>query len=245
MNRNILTTLTLLISMCVATNIYADNYEKDQFTTPEGKKLEITFVKHGTLMLNYDGQVIHIDPVSDYADYTQMPKADLILITHEHGDHLDMKAINNIRKENTKIISNAGAYKTIQMGDVMGNGDKKQVTPYLLLEAVPAYNNTPGREKFHPKHRDNGYVLNMGGMRIYVAGDTEDIDELKELKNIDVAFLPINQPYTMTPEQGARAAKMFNPKILYPYHYGETKIEELKTLLSNTPAIEVRIRQLQ
>lgn len=245
MTKNILTIPTMLVCIFVSANICAGNYEKDRFTTPEGKILEVTFIKHGTLMLNYDGQVIHIDPVSDYADYTQMPKADLILVTHEHGDHLDMKAINDSRKNDTRIISNKGAYKTIQKGETMSNGDKKQVTPYLFLEAVPAYNITPGREQFHPKHRDNGYILNMGGMRVYIAGDTEDIEEMKDLKDIDIAFLPVNQPYTMTPEQGARAANMFNPKILYPYHYGETKIEELEALLSDNPEIEVRIRQLQ
>lgn len=235
----------MLIGTLISTTTHAVGYEKDTFTTPEGKKLEITFIKHGTLMFEYDGQIIHIDPVSDYADYTHMPKADFILITHEHGDHLDMKAINNVWKENTKIISNDEAHKTIGKGEVMHNGDAKQLRTDVLLQAVPAYNNTPGREKFHPKGRGNGYILNLGTMRVYVAGDTEDIEEMKNLEKIDVAFLPVNQPYTMTVEQAARAAKMFNLAILYPYHYGATKIEELKTLLSDTPAIEVRIRQLQ
>lgn len=245
MNKSIFVIMVVLIYSFLNSTLHAADYEKDQFTTRNGKKLEITFIKHGTLMFNYDGKIIHVDPVTDYADYTQLPKADIILITHEHGDHLDMKAINNIWMNETLIISNGEAYKTIQKGKTMKNGDNKQITSYLYLEAVPAYNTTPGREKFHPRHRGNGYILHLDGMRVYVAGDTEDIEEMKNLKNIDIAFLPVNQPYTMTVEQASRAARMFNPKILYPYHYGETKINELKDLLSDKQNIEVRIRQLQ
>ena len=126
----------------------------------------------------------------------------------------------------------------------MKNGDKLKPTDYLTIEAVPAYNTTPGREKFHPRHRDNGYILTLGGTRIYIAGDTEDIPELKNLKDIDIAFLPVNQPYTMTVPQAANAARMFSPKILYPYHYGDTKISELKEALQGS-GVEVRIREMQ
>lgn len=108
------------------------------------------------------------------------------------------------------------------------NGDILQITPEIKLEAVPAYNTTPGRDKFHPKGRDNGYILTVGGTRIYIAGDTEDIPEMKQIKNIDIAFLPVNQPYTMTPEQAIQSAKTIQPHILYPYHYGDTNINEVK-----------------
>lgn len=127
----------------------------------------------------------------------------------------------------------------------MKNGDKRQLTPYLFIEAVPAYNTTPGRDKFHPKGRDNGYVLTLGGTRIYIAGDTEDIPEMKNLEAIDIAFLPVNQPYTMTVSQAVKAAERINPKILYPYHYGETPVRELQDQLKNQSSIEVRIRQMQ
>lgn len=117
--------------------------------------------------------------------------------------------------------------------------------PKSNWEAVPAYNTTPGRDKFHPKGRDNGYILTVGGTRIYIAGDTEDIPEMKQIKNIDIAFLPVNQPYTMTPEQAIQSAKTIQPHILYPYHYGDTNINEVKDGLKNEKEIEVRIRALQ
>lgn len=245
MNRSIFVAGITLVMMLFSAMAFGGNYEVDAFTTQTGKKLDITFIKHGTLMLNYDGHVIHIDPVSEYADYTQLPKADVVLVTHEHGDHLDAKAINEIWQANTKMVANKEAYQKVQKGETMANGEKRQITPYLILEAVPAYNTTPGREKFHPKHRDNGYVLCIENLRIYVAGDTEDIEEMGELNDIDIAFLPVNQPYTMTVKQAVRAAGMFNPAILYPYHYGETKIETLAEQLKDHPKIEVRIRQLQ
>ena len=126
----------------------------------------------------------------------------------------------------------------------MKNGDALQLEPDIKLEAVPAYN-TPGRDKFHPKGRDNGYILTLGGTRIYIAGDTEDIPELKQVKDIDIAFLPVNQPYTMTPEQAIRATRIIRPRILYPYHYGDTDINKVKDGLKDDKETEVRIRALQ
>ncbi len=202
------------------------NFEMDSFTTKNGKSLKITFFKHASLLLDYAGQKIFIDPVSDYADYTQQPKADFILITHEHGDHFDTKAIAAIETNQTKIIANPNCRKMLNRGQEMKNGDVLQLAKDIKLEAVPAYNTTPGRDKFHPKGRDNGYILTLGGTRIYIAGDTEDIPELNQVKDIDIAFLPVNQPYTMTPEQAIRAAKIIKPRVLYPYHYGETDIHK-------------------
>ena len=124
----------------------------------------------------------------------------------------------------------------------MANGDKAEVCDNITVEAVPAYNTTAGREKFHPKGRDNGYVLNIENLRIYVAGDTEDIPEMANLKDIDIAFLPCNQPYTMTPEQLAKAAKVIKPKVLFPYHYSDTPIRKVSMLLAGS-GIDVRIRK--
>jgi L-ascorbate metabolism protein UlaG (beta-lactamase superfamily) len=216
---------------------------KDVFKTAAGK-LTITFIGHGTLMLEYNGKVIHVDPWSQLVDYKTLPKADIILITHHHPDHLDTNAIATISKKSTQIILTSSTFDIIKKGAVMKNGEKKTVDG-IVIEAVPAYNTTAGREKFHPKDRDNGYVLTIGKKRIYVAGDTENIPEMASLKNIDIAFLPMNQPYTMLPEQVVDAVNKFNPKILYPYHYGDTDVSKLTELLSKNKNIEVRIRSMK
>jgi L-ascorbate metabolism protein UlaG (beta-lactamase superfamily) len=135
-------------------------------------------------------------------------------------------------------------YNIIGYGEILKNGEKKSYKN-ITIEAVPAYNTTPGNEKFHPKGRDNGYILTIGGKRIYIAGDTENTPEMDKLKHIDIAFLPMNQPYTMTPAQVAKTVKQFKPKILYPYHYGETNVQELQNLLASDKHTEIRIRQMQ
>lgn len=239
-----LKSVLLMCSLFTASLVSAANFQSDTFQTKSGKALTITFIKHGSLMLTYDNHSIQVDPVSEYADYRIFPKADVILITHEHGDHLDVKAIQVVAETDTKIIANENSQKIMGKGTVMKNGDTNKSIDYMTIEAVPAYNTTPGREKYHPRHRDNGYILTFDGLRVYIAGDTEDIPELKNLKDIDIAFLPVNQPYTMTVPQAATAAKMFSPKILYPYHYGDTNIGELKKALEGS-GIEVRIRELQ
>ena len=224
--------------------VSAATFDADTFQTQKKENVVITFIKHGSLMLTYNKQVIQIDPVTRYADYSTFPKADAILITHEHGDHLDSKAIDALTKKETLLIVNEASSQKLGKGTVMKNGDKKTILDQITIEAVPAYNNTPGRENSHPRYSGNGYVLTMDGLRIYIAGDTEDIPEMKALKNIDIAFLPVNQPYTMTVPQAAKAAKMFSPKVLFPYHYANTAIEELKAELKGT-SIDVRIRKME
>lgn len=221
------------------------NFEIDSFTTKNGKNLNITFFKHASLLLDYEGKKIFVDPVSEYADYTRQPKADFILITHEHPDHFDPKAIAALETEETSIVTNPACQKMLGKGLAMKNGEVIQLAPDMRIEATPAYNTTPGREVYHPKDRDNGYILTLDGTRIYIAGDTEDIPEMEQIKDIDIAFLPVNQPYTMTPAQAIRAAKIIRPHILYPYHYGDTDINQVKDGLKNEPEIEVRIRALQ
>lgn len=221
------------------------SFESDSFTTKNGKKLKITFFKHASLLIEYAGKTIFIDPVSDYADYTKQPKADYILITHEHHDHFDTKAIAAIETSGTQLVANPNCQKALKRGKAMKNGDKSQLATDFNIEAVPAYNTTPGREQFHPKARDNGYILTLGGTRIYIAGDTEDIPEMKQIKHIDIAFLPVNQPYTMTTEQAIKAAEVIRPHILYPYHYGDTDVLKIKEGLKHIPQTEVRIRALQ
>lgn len=221
-------------------------FEEDIIKTKTGD-LKITFIGHGTLMFNYKGKVVHVDPWTRLADYSKMPKATHILITHEHGDHLDTKAVSTLREDKTMIVLTKACAEKVTGGIVMKNGDVRAVSG-LRIEAVPAYNivnKRSGGEPFHPKGRGNGYVVTFGKTRVYLAGDTENIPEMKKLKKIDVAFLPMNLPYTMTPEMAASAAKAFNPKILYPYHYGQTDPNTLVNLLKDTKKIEVRIRKMK
>jgi gluconolactonase len=227
-------------------NISKLGFEQDIIQTSAGD-LNITFIGHGTLMFAFDGKIIHVDPVSREANYINMPKADLILVTHEHGDHFDTKVINMLRKEGTKIVLTEACAEKVSGGVVMRNGDVQTVQG-LKIEALPAYNIVHKRSSgvpFHPKGRGNGYVVTFGDKRVYLAGDTENTPEMKRLKNIDIAFLPMNVPYTMTPEMVADAAKAFEPKILYPYHYGQTDPQKLVDLLKDSKDIEVRIRKLR
>jgi len=221
-------------------------FEQDIIKTSKGN-LVITFIGHGTLMFKFGGNIIHIDPVSQEADYSGMPKADLILITHEHGDHLDLDVINLLKTENTKIILTEICTQRGAQGLVLNNGEKKKIMG-LGIEAVPAYNLIHKRKNgtvFHPKGNGNGYVITFGNKKVYVAGDTENIPEMKKLKDIDVAFLPMNLPYTMTPEMVADAAKLFKPEILYPYHFGQTDTQKLIELLKGEKNIDVRVRKME
>jgi len=221
-------------------------FEVDTIKTETGD-LKITCIGHGTLMFTYQGKVIHIDPVGREANYTKLPKADLVLITHEHGDHLDPKALDLLRQDETKIVLTKICAERVPGGIVMGNGDTKTIDD-LKIEAVPAYNIVHKRgngQPFHPKGNGNGYIVTFGKTRVYIAGDTENTPEMKALKKIDIAFLPMNLPYTMTPAMVADAAQAFKPRILYPYHYGRTDPNELVDLLKDVEGIEVRVRQLQ
>ncbi len=219
--------------------------EQDTIKTETGD-LTITFIGHGSLMFGYQGKVIHVDPVSREGDYSKMPKADLVLITHEHGDHLDPKALGLIRKDQTKVVLTKACAPKVPDGKIVKNGDVVTVDGFKI-EAVPAYNiahKRPDGQPFHPKGAGNGYVITFDKTRVYVAGDTENIPEMAELKDIGIAFLPMNLPYTMTPEMVADAARMFQPRILYPYHYGETDPNVLVDLLKESK-IEVRIRKMK
>ncbi|MBU1356104.1 MAG: MBL fold metallo-hydrolase [Candidatus Edwardsbacteria bacterium] len=218
------------------------SFETDTFDLGQ-KKLVIHFIGHGTLMLDYDGLIIHVDPVGRYADYTQLPKADIILITHQHQDHLDKEAIAKILSAKTRIILNRASCDILGFGKAMANGDTITIKD-VKITAVPAYNTTKGRDKFHPKGRDNGYVLEIGEKKIYIAGDTEDIPEMKQLKNIDIAFLPMNQPYTMTAKQLVNAVKVIKPRIVYPYHYADSDLSALPQLLKGIKGTELRIRRM-
>ena len=241
--------IILLLTISVANSSQQKEekvFKEDTIKTSVGD-LKITFIGHGTLMFAFGGKILHVDPVSQEADYSKLPKADVILVTHEHGDHLDSSAIKAIRTDKTEIILTEKCLPKVSGGKVMKNGETKTVAG-LKIEAVPAYNivhKRPNGAPFHPKGDGNGYVITFGDKRVYIAGDTENIPEMKQLKDIDIAFLPMNLPYTMTPEMVADAVKAFKPKIVYPYHFGDTDTSKLTKLLENEKGIEVRIRDMK
>jgi len=224
-------------------------FGRDTISTSQGD-LVITFIGHGSLMFEFNNLVIQIDPVTQEADYAVLPKADIILITHQHGDHFDLEALQKTLKKGTRIyFTEKCSLESGTIGNrvVMKNGDRQEYAG-ITIEAVPAYNilhmRSPGNP-FHPKGEGNGYVVTLGEKRVYIAGDTENTPEMKALKNIDVAFLPMNLPYTMTPEMVADAVRAFKPAVLYPYHYGNTSTDKLLDILGKTSETEIRIRDLK
>jgi L-ascorbate metabolism protein UlaG (beta-lactamase superfamily) len=241
--KNIL--ITLIFIAMTAPVFSQDLPEVDKISTSAGD-IELFFIGHGSLMFRVNNFVIHIDPVKSSGKYDNLPKADMILVTHEHYDHLDTELINALRKQGTVMFCNSGSATNVPWAQVMKPGDIKSAGS-IKVEAVPAYNIVNERAKgqpFHPKGVGNGYIIEIGGRKFYVAGDTENTPEMKALKGIDVAFLPMNLPYTMTPAMVADAVKSFKPGILYPYHYGDTNTDEIVRLLKGTDT-EVRIRKLQ
>ncbi|MGC8658319.1 MAG: MBL fold metallo-hydrolase [Desulfomonilaceae bacterium] len=244
MKTYVISCLVFLLSASVS---FAEQSFQTDVIKTSGGDLKITFIGHGTLMFDYGGKIFHVDPWGKLADYSKLPKADVIVLTHEHQDHLDPAAIKKIRTKNTMVVLTETCAKTIPGGIIMRNGDTKEVEG-IKIEAVPAYNlvhmRTPG-VPFHPKGVGNGYIFTFGDKRVYVAGDTENTPEMKSLKNIDVAFLPMNLPYTMTPEMVADAAKAFRPRILYPYHTGDTDLSKLTNLMKGEHGIDVRLRRMK
>jgi L-ascorbate metabolism protein UlaG (beta-lactamase superfamily) len=223
----------------------AGAFETDVLPTAAGD-LQMTFIGHASLMFQFGGKVIYSDPSGQYGDFSMLPKADLILVAHEHGDHFDTKTIEQLSVAKTKIVLTPLCAAKVKDGIVLKNGEETTVEG-IRIEAVPAYNlvhmRSPG-VPYHPKGAGNGYILTFGDQRVYVAGDTENIPEMKGLGKIDIAFLPMNLPYTMTPEMVADAARIVRPRILYPYHTTDTDTSRLQPLLKDEKGIEVRIRRM-
>jgi L-ascorbate metabolism protein UlaG (beta-lactamase superfamily) len=237
-------------ALCVAvvafhTTAYGASPERDTIETSAGK-LVFTFQGHATFMMQVAGRTIQVDPVSQYGNYSLLPKADIILITHHHGDHCDARAVELTRKPGALVVATKLCAPSIPDFMPMANGSTTEVDG-ITISAVPAYNlvhRAEGGGVYHPKGEGNGYVVTVGKTKIYIAGDTENTPEMKALRNIDIAFLPMNLPYTMTPAMVADAAKAFKPKILYPYHYGKTDVNELLKLMKGQKGIEVRVRNM-
>ncbi len=255
--------ITCLLAMLGLTACGQENFEVDVFQTKSGKPVKFHALVHASIRIDYDGQTIMIDPVTKLGgrtiDYSAMPKADYIFVTHEHGDHFDKEALKQLTGEGTQLVMNQRCVDMYGSGQAMVNGQssslrsgaggtmvngQSSMVNGLKVEAVPAYNTTEGHQQFHPKGRDNGYILTLDSLRIYIAGDTEDIPEMADIKDIDIAFLPCNQPYTMTPEQLVKAAKTIKPKVLFPYHYGKTDVSGIPAQLKDE-GIDVRIRHYE
>lgn len=237
--RTLLLPLSFLLTLVATPLSRAADTEK----TAAGD-LVITPIHHGSLMLRFGGQVIHIDPWSQ-GDYSSQPRADLILITDIHQDHMDKALVDRLKKESTVIIGPAAVAKTISGITVMNNGEKKQAGE-IGIEAVPMYNIKRGPQPgalYHTKGRGNGYILTLGGKRLYISGDTEAIPEMEDLKNIDITFICMNLPYTMTPEEAAAAVRAFRPRVVYPYHYRGSDLNAFASALKNEKGIEVRLRE--
>jgi len=203
--------------------------------------IKVTPVYHASLVIEAGGKVIVVDPAKP-AVFTGLPQADLILITDIHGDHMDADLVKTVSKAGTEIIAPPAVVKTITAASPISNGEKKMWGGWTI-EAIPMYNLTRGPEAgklFHDKGRGNGYILTYGGTRIYLSGDTEGIPEMRALKNIDVAFVCMNLPYTMTAEEAADAVKAFHPKVAIPYHYRGQDLNVFKKGLDGT-GIDVRL----
>ncbi|HXI41524.1 MAG TPA: MBL fold metallo-hydrolase [Bryobacteraceae bacterium] len=211
-----------------------------EFETTAGS-VKITPVQHASLMIEAGGQVIHLDPWSN-GNYDGLPPADLILITDIHGDHMDPKMVSKEAKPGSMILAPAAVAETVKNATVIRNGETKTAGPFTI-EAVPMYNLKRGPEAgklFHDKGRGNGYVVAYGGKRFYFSGDTEGIPEMRSLKNIDVAFVCMNLPYTMPPDEAAEAVRAFHPKIVYPYHYRGSDLSVFQKALAGS-GIDVRL----
>jgi len=227
------------------------NRQTDTVKTSRGD-LRLTPLYHGSVMLEFGGKVIHVDPWSQ-ADYTGLPAADLIVVTHTHADHLDRAAIEKLNKPETLIVSSAAGIDTLNCAPACGQvetiGDSERKTVMgIEISGVPMYNlvqgSAPGKP-FHHKGVGSGYVFGFGDTSVYFSGDTECTPEMKALKNISIAFLAMNPPRTMSTLEAAECAKAFRPRIVYPYHYRGSKTEEFAVALKGTTGIEVRLRKLE
>ena len=215
----------------------------DKIKTTKGD-LEVHPVRHGTVVFKWNGKTVFVDPVGGAAPFKSHGTPDLVLVTDIHGDHFNKDTLTEIVRDKTIVITPEAVAALAPEGlqkkiTILANGGSVEKLG-VKIDAVPMYNLTPARLRFHNKGRGNGYVMTFGGKRVYVSGDTEDIPEMRALKKIDAAFVCMNLPYTMTPEQAADAVREFKPKVVYPYHYRGSDTAKFKKLVAD--ASEVRLR---
>ena len=226
-------------------------YPSETFTAHDGTEFTITFFGHASLAIGAGGRHIYVDPVGAHAQYAHLPKADIILLTHSHSDHFDRATVEKLRTSKTAILSDRTTAEAFGMeGYVMRPGSIATLRDYVKVEAVAAYNTTREHQQFHPKLREDcGYLLTIGGTRIYIAGDTEPTPEMKALRDVGIAFLPVNQPYTMTVDQVVEVIRSMKPLIFYPYHYGQvdtpTDLERLVREVEALGTTDIRIQPME
>jgi L-ascorbate metabolism protein UlaG (beta-lactamase superfamily) len=208
-----------------------------------GGEIEVRPIQHGSLLLSFAGKHVFIDPWSA-GPLPQEPKADLILITDIHGDHLDPVGVERVKGPSSVVVGPQAVADQLPGTQVLKNGEQRLFAG-ISVEAVPMYNlpRAGGGELRHPPGRGNGYVLSLGGKRVYVSGDTACTPEMKALKNIDVAFVCMNMPYTMPPEEAASCVAAFKPKVVYPYHFRGSDLALFQQPLANVADVEVRLRR--
>ncbi len=245
----------VIVFMCVCVvvgtgAVVADDQlpTSDVIPTATGS-LEIRPIEHATFLMIWNDMTIAVDPVGGPEAFAGLPRADLILVTDIHGDHLSPETIAAAGSEAATIIAPAAVAERLPEGEqervtVLANG-ASTTWRSLTIEAVPMYNLDAERQSFHPKGRGNGYVVSDGASRVYISGDTEDIPEMRALENIDAAFVCMNLPYTMDVGAAASAVLEFHPKIVYPYHFrgtdGMSDLDEFTALVAGNSAIDVRV----
>jgi L-ascorbate metabolism protein UlaG (beta-lactamase superfamily) len=234
----------------VSTEVAANTTDADKIKEKEAPDLKITPISHATFLMEWDGMVFYIDPVGGADLFKDFPTADYVLVTDIHGDHMDQKTLDGVVTENTKLIFPKAVKDNLvgfESGIVINNGEDNTYGS-VNIAAVPMYNLTEERLKFHDKGRGNGYVITMNDYSIYISGDTEDIPEMRALENIDLAFVCMNLPYTMVVAQAASAVLEFKPRKVIPYHYrgtdGFLDVEQFKFLVNAAdPDIEVELME--
>ncbi|MFC1485893.1 MBL fold metallo-hydrolase [Candidatus Latescibacterota bacterium] len=245
--------VVLILTTALSAFAQEQQFEKDIIPTSAGD-LVITFLRHATLMFTFNDLVIHVDPWSRAADYSQLPKADIALLTHAHGDHLDPNALRQVLREDssytetnsTLLIYTKLCAERFPSGVVMRNGMTWNVKG-ITVEAVPAYCLIPRdhpSSQPHARWECNGYILTFGDKRVYIASETENIEELKDIRDIDIAFLAMDAIFNLTPEEAIGAVNVFKPKVIYPYHYADADLTPFIEAFKDNPEIEVRIRNM-
>jgi L-ascorbate metabolism protein UlaG (beta-lactamase superfamily) len=223
----------------------ADSISGDKIATNKGD-LIIHPIQHATFVMGFAGKTIYNDPVGSAAAFEGLPDPDLILVSDIHGDHHHNETLAAVATDKTKLVVPEAVAaklpdKLKKQAHLLANGESVEAMG-VRIEAIPMYNLTEGRLQFHAKGRGNGYVLTCGDKRVYISGDTEDVPEMRALKNIDVAFICMNLPYTMTVDQAASAVREFKPKIVYPYHYRGSDMAKFKELVGTDLGIDLRQR---